>query len=154
VNGRRFHINQDVVAGLMFVVAGGLFLWFGRNYAIGTTLRMGPGYIPNLLGWMLVGVGALIAGRGTLVAGDRLEGWALRPLVTVCGAFLIFAWTISWLGLIVTAVLTMMCAAVGGAEFRLREQTVAALVAAAVVAIVFLYGLGLPMRYWPAGVMG
>lgn len=151
---RRFHINQDVVAGLMFMIAGGLFLWFGRDYAVGTALRMGPGYMPRLLGGLLVAIGAVIAGKGTLTMGDALERWALRPLILVCGAFLIFAWTIDALGLVVTAILAMLCAALGGGEFRAREQAVLAVVTAAASAALFIYGLGLPMRYWPEFLVG
>lgn len=147
---RQFHVNQDVVAGLMFMVAGGLFLWFGRNYAVGTALRMGPGYLPMVLGWLLVAIGALIAGKGALIAGERLEGWALRPLILVCAAFLVFAWTIDSLGLLATAILTMICAAAGGMEFRLREQVILAVLSAIACAAIFVYELGLPLRYWPA----
>ena len=68
---RRLHINQDVVAGLMFIVFGAFFLFFGRNYPVGTTLRMGPGYLPQVLGWLLVSIGLLIvAGLVFAMAGS------------------------------------------------------------------------------------
>jgi hypothetical protein len=146
---RRVHINQDVVAGLTFIAFGAFFLFFGRNYPIGSTLRMGPGYMPMLLGWSVVGVGAIIAIKGALSAGEKLTGWALRPLILINFAFFAFAWTIESMGLFVTALLAMMVAAVAGEEFKFREQLILALCMAVACAALFIYGLGLPMRYWP-----
>jgi putative tricarboxylic transport membrane protein len=146
---RRFHINQDVVAGLMFMAFGAFFLWFGRRYPLGTALRMGPGYMPMLLGSLLVAIGLIVAGKGALTVGEKLEGWALRPLFLICGAFLLFAWIIEDAGLIVAGILAMVCAAAGSSEFRVREQLILATVAAGASAALFVYGLGLPMKYLP-----
>ena len=55
----RFNNLQDFLAGLLFVAFGAAALWFGKAYAFGAATRMGPGYLPNVLGWMLVGIGAL-----------------------------------------------------------------------------------------------
>jgi hypothetical protein len=147
--GQRIHFNQDVVAGLMFICFGAFFLWFGQRYSIGSTLRMGPGYMPMLLGWSLVGIGAIIAGKGTVQGGDKLERWALRPLIAVCSAFLAFAWLIESVGLVVTGMLCMLCAAVGSPEFRAREQAILAIAATILASALFIRALGLPMRFWP-----
>lgn len=146
---RRFHINQDVVAGLMFIFIGTFFLYFGRNYPVGSTLRMGPGYLPNVLGWLLVGIGVLIGGKGVLIRGDELEGWALRPLILVAGAFLVFSQLIERLGLIGAAIAAMLCASAGSQEFRLKEQIIVAVSSACFAAWLFIHMLELPMRYWP-----
>ena len=37
--------NRDVLSGLVFVVIGAAALWIGRDYAMGTPFRMGPGYL-------------------------------------------------------------------------------------------------------------
>lgn len=146
---RRIHINQDVVAGLMFIVFGAFFLFFGRNYPVGSTLRMGPGYLPMVLGWLLVSIGAFVGGKGALKQGESLARWALRPLILVSGAFLVFAWLIEGFGLFVAATVCMLVSALGGLEFKWREQVLLAIGSAAVCAIGFIYYLGLPMRYWP-----
>ena len=44
---------QDFWAGLLFLAVGCLALWFGRGYAFGTATKMGPGYLPTVLSWVL-----------------------------------------------------------------------------------------------------
>ena len=51
-------LRKDVLAGLMFIAVAALGLWLSRNYPVGTTLRMGTGYVPRLLCWVLLGLGA------------------------------------------------------------------------------------------------
>ena len=46
-------------------------LWASRNYPIGTTTRMGTGYVPRLLCWILLGLGALVARAGLARAAVR-----------------------------------------------------------------------------------
>jgi hypothetical protein len=145
----HFHLNQDVVAGLTFMAIGAFFLFFGWNYAVGSTLRMGPGYMPMLLGWLVVTLGAGIVAKGSLSEGDKLQGWAFRPLVLVSFAFLAFSWLIESLGLIVTGVAAMLIAAIAGQEFKWREQLTLSLCLALASAALFIHGLGLPIRYWP-----
>ena len=70
---RKIQINQDVLAGLMFAAFGSFFLFFGRNYPVGTALRMGPGYMPQVLGWLLVGIGAFIGVKGALKEGEDVK---------------------------------------------------------------------------------
>ena len=52
--------RKNVLAGLMFIVIAALGLWVSRDYPIGTALRMGTGYVPRLLCWILMGLGAAI----------------------------------------------------------------------------------------------
>jgi hypothetical protein len=145
----RFHWNQDSVAGLMFIAWGALGLWLGRDYPVGTSLRMGPGYMPAMLCWLMVLLGAIVALKGTAIAGEPLTRWSFRPLVMVAGAFLVFAFLIESAGLPTATVGTMLFGALGSPEFRVKEQIVLAVAAAAVSVGVFIYGLGLPMDIWP-----
>ena len=56
--------RKNVLAGLMFVAVGALGLWISRDYPIGTALRMGTGYVPRLLCWVLLGLGVVIFLQG------------------------------------------------------------------------------------------
>ena len=84
-------INQDFVSGLMFAGWGVAGLWIGRGYPIGSALRMGPGYVPRLLCWALIALGAIIAIKGAMVVGEKIERWHWRPLLVVSIAVLAFA---------------------------------------------------------------
>jgi len=145
-------INQDVLAGLMFAGFGAFFLYFGRNYNIGTTRNMGPGYLPLALGVLLVVIGIFVGVRGTLSGkSESLGRWAFKPLILVAAALLLFAGLIERTGFVIAAIVCMMVAALAGTEFRWREQLIIAVAAAAICAVGFIYFLGLTMRYWPVG---
>ena len=51
--------RRNILAGLLFIAIATAGLWISRNYPIGTALRMGTGYVPRLLLWILLGLGAL-----------------------------------------------------------------------------------------------
>ena len=64
-------LRKNVLAGLMFIAVAVLGLWVSRNYPVGTALRMGTGYVPRLLCWMLLGLGGVDPGAGPARAASR-----------------------------------------------------------------------------------
>ena len=46
--------NKDFWAGVMLIATGAATMFIARGYAFGTTLRMGPGYFPTVLGGILI----------------------------------------------------------------------------------------------------
>ena len=145
----RFHINQDFAAGVMFAAWGVAGLWLGRNYPIGTSLRMGPGYMPWMLCWLLIAFGAVIAIKGALTEGEKLTRWYFRPLLLVCAGVMAFAFLIENAGLPAAIITTVIIAALGGQEFRWIEVVLLAIGIAVGAAAIFVYGLGLPMPLLP-----
>src|SRR6266849_11045933 len=91
--------RKDVLAGLLFVAVALFGLWLSRDYPIGTTFRMGTGYVPRLLCWILLGLGAVGFLQGlreaqaerTISAGGAT---AWRPVVFVTLSLVIFGLTI------------------------------------------------------------
>ncbi len=65
--------NKDFWAGLMLIAIGTATVLIARNYPFGTTLRMGPGYFPTVLGGVLVLFGLYLAIDG-LRRGERIAG--------------------------------------------------------------------------------
>ena len=145
-----FRINQDFVAGLMFAGWGVAGLWAGRDYAMGSALRMGPGYMPRLLCWGLVILGVIIAVKGAMVAGEKIERWHWRPLVVVSLAVLAFAFLLEPTGLLVATLAIVVIGAFGGPEFKLTEVLILAAGLAAGAVAIFVYGLKLPLPIWPS----
>jgi hypothetical protein len=145
----RFHVNQDSLAGLMFIVVGASALYLGRHYAVGTSLRMGPGYMPNLLSWLLIIFGTGICLKGAAIEGRELDTWHLRPLGLIVVSTLAFSYLIDKVGLPIAAIVTVLVGALGGREFKFREVAVLAAGLAAACSGLFIYGLGLPMDLWP-----
>ncbi len=55
--------GKDFWAGVMFVAFGLAFMWKAQDYAMGTSVRMGPAYFPTVLGGMLAILGAAVLFR-------------------------------------------------------------------------------------------
>jgi putative tricarboxylic transport membrane protein len=146
----RFRINQDFVSGLLFLGFGIAGLWFGRDYPMGSTLRMGPGYMPRLLCWGLVILGVVIALKAVITAGEKIERWHWRPLAIVSIAVLSFALLLEPGGLLVATLAIVVIGAIGGPQFRLVEALILAAGLAAGAVALFVYGLKLSLPIWPA----
>jgi hypothetical protein len=142
--------RKDVLAGFMFIGIAALGLFLSRNYPIGTTLRMGTGYVPRLLCWILLGLGAVVLISG-LRAGAPPSGpppqW--RPVVLVPASLLAFALTISDFGLVVATLLLIGIGSLAGRDLRPLEVVIAGLVLVTATFGIFVWGLGLPIQVWP-----
>jgi hypothetical protein len=145
----RLKVNQDLVAGLMFIAFGVFGLVLGKAYPMGTSLRMGPGYLPTVLCWILIVLGALVGGKGAIVGGLQLERWYFRPLIMINAGMMAFALLIENIGLPGAVLATVVVGALGGLEFRLMEVVVLGVVLALLAIAIFIYGLGLPMPILP-----
>jgi hypothetical protein len=103
---------KDTLAGLTFVAFGLIFAIGATTYEIGSTLQMGPGYFPLVLGGLLVLLGGIIIAKGFLEReGEEIGSVPWRALGLVLGAVLFFGLTIQGLGLVPSVfVATLMCA--------------------------------------------
>ena len=54
-------LSKDFLSGVMFIAFGLTALWFGRNLALGTTVRMGPGYVPHTLAEIMMVLGTIVS---------------------------------------------------------------------------------------------
>jgi len=149
-NMRGIRINQDFVSGLMFAGWGVAGLWIARDYPMGSALRMGPGYVPRILCWGLIALGAIIAIKGAMVAGEKITRWHWRPLVVVSIAVLAFAFLLEPGGIVAATFAIVVIGAFGGPEFKLVESLILATGLALGATVIFIYGLKLPMPIWPA----
>ncbi len=147
---RGLSVNRDLVSGLMFAGWGVAGLWVGREYPAGTALEMGPGYMPRLLCWGLILLGAMIAVRGARGEGAPLERWHWRPLIVVSIAILAFAFLLQPAGLVAATLAIVMIGALAGSEFRVLEALILAAGLALGAVAIFIYGLKLPLPVWPA----
>ena len=81
---------RDFWAGAIYLALACVVLWIGRNYPQGSSERMGPGYFPTVLGWLLVLFGAISVGRSFFRAGEPVGHIAWRPLGLVLMAVVLF----------------------------------------------------------------
>ncbi len=78
--------RQDVLGGLLLVGIGIAGLVFGASLDFGTARRMGPGFFPTILSWLLIGFGGMVAAGGVVRAGAMATGIAWRKVVQDVGA--------------------------------------------------------------------
>ncbi len=145
----RIKSSKDFYAGLMYIAIGGLAVFFARDYSIGSTSRMGPGYFPLLIGGLLLLVGLVVAARGFTLTTERIDRWQLRPLLLVLFSVAVFALTIERLGLAVAVMLVTVAGYMANPKARLLELIILTAVLTAVSLGVFVYALKLPFNVWP-----
>jgi len=150
----RVLARKDVLAGLLFIAVAALGLWLSRDYPIGTALRMGTGYVPRLLCWLLLGLGAIVLVQGLREAQDArplssADVSALRPVIFVTASLVIFGLSIERLGLVVSILLLIGVGAVAARGLRPLETLAAALVLIVLSWGIFILGLGLTIPVWP-----
>ena len=138
-------LNRDVLSGLVFVAIGAAGLWIGRDYALGTPFRMGPGYFPRMLCAILVGIGLFVAVKGLIVKGEAPDGLHWRPLLLITLAVVGFAGLITTAGLAPAALAVVLLGAAGGPEFRMLEAAILAVLLAGAAVALFIFGLGMPL---------
>jgi len=138
--------NEDFWSGLMFIGFGLLAVIIARDYPMGSAMRMGPGYFPTYLGAILVIIGAIIAGRSVREQLAGLRGWAWRPLIMLCAAFVTYGLCMETfeLGFIpsIAAVVVLSSFAVSGS--RPLELALLTVTLVAMTTGLFIYGVDLP----------
>src|SRR4029077_18438232 len=91
--------RADVLSGLLFIAIAAFGLWASRNYSVGTALRMGTGYMPRLLCWLLLVLGAIVLAQGLRQQAVPLRSspQAWRAMLSVTAGLVIFGLSIELL---------------------------------------------------------
>ena len=136
--------RADVLSGLLFIAIAAFGLWASRNYPVGTALRMGTGYMPRLLCWLLLGLGVIV-----LVQGLRQQAVPLRSSPQAWRAVLSVTAALVALGLVLAILLLTGLGALATRALRPVETAIAALGLIALSWGIFIFGLGLTIPVWP-----
>ena len=137
---------RDFWAGAIYLALACVVLWIGRNYPQGSSERMGPGYFPTVLGWLLVLFGAISVGRSFFRAGEPVGHIAWRPLGLILMAVVLFGLLLYGAGVVVAVAALIAVGATASRLSRLDVTSVAAFAGLiAFCVIVFVKGLGVPM---------
>jgi hypothetical protein len=142
--------NRDFWAGAMLIATGALSVIVARNYAFGTSLRMGPGYFPSVLGGLLILFGLYLVAQG-LRSNEKIEGnWSLRALVVLPLSLVMFGLLMEYAGFVPALMVLIVGSAAAGSEFKLTEVLMLAVGLTAFAVALFIYGLGLPYPLFTA----
>ena len=136
--------------GVFLVVVALLALYLAWPLRSTSSVGLGPGYIPKMFAFLLLGLGAVIAAHGVIYAGDTPQPWHLRPLFLVLAAVLFFALAIERFGMAVALFGLVTISSAAHREVRPRDAVILALAAVVFSWLIFIKGLGLTMNLWPS----
>lgn len=136
-------LSKDFLSGLMFIGFGLVALYFGQKLALGTTVRMGPGYVPRMLALIMMGLGLLICVIALVNGAELVEKPKWKPITLVTIGVLCFAFLFERAGLLPALVVLVLIASLAGPEFKLKEVIANMVVLAVVCTLVFKVGLGM-----------
>jgi hypothetical protein len=136
-------LSKDFLSGVMFIAFGLAALYFGRNLQMGTSVRMGPGYVPHMLAYIMMSLGGIITVVALLTPGEITEAPKWKPITMVTIGIICFALLFERAGLLPALVVLVLIASLGGEEFKLTEVLGNMVVLAALCVGVFKIGLGM-----------
>lgn len=142
---------KDFYAGILFIVSGTAALLLSRSYPLGSASRMGAGYFPRILAFLLIGGGvllSLLALRSTQKEDTKIL-WRWRPLVIILFSVCLFSWAVDFLGLVAISLVLVFVASSASSEFRWKDALISGLLLGLAAAALFVYGLGIPLPVWP-----
>lgn len=142
---RRAVESKDFWSGAIFFAVACVFVGFGRQYSMGTAMRMGPGYFPMVLGALLALIGLILIGRSLVKPGPGVGRLALGKLALVIGANILFALCLRRLGLIPSLLLFVLMSAYASQRFRWGTALALAVGLAAGCTVIFVWLLQLPL---------
>ncbi len=139
-----FRSNKDFWAGVTFAGTGALAVFIARTYPFGTTLRMGPGYFPSVLWWILILFGVYVMFRG-LRSNEKIKGnWSTRALIVLPLSMVIFGVLMELAGFVPALVALIFVSAASGREFKFKEVLLLTILLGVMSVAMFIWGLGLP----------
>lgn len=135
--------RNDLAAGGIFVVLGGYFVLEAMNYQFGTPFRMGPGFMPVVLGGILVGLGMAVVAGGIGKPQAEAPPWPWRGLVLVLGTIVFFAATIRGLGFVPVVLISALATALSSRRNSLVSALIISVGLCLLCLVIFVVGLGL-----------
>ncbi|WP_065749903.1 tripartite tricarboxylate transporter TctB family protein [Bradyrhizobium paxllaeri] len=146
----RFRIDlQDLLFGLFLVAVATGTLVATRNLTVGHAADMGPGYMPRVVAFALMGFGLFFTGRGLWRVRVGIAPVQLRPLLAIVASVGVFALTAERLGLAIASVVTVILASLATREGRIVETIAFAILLSGAAVLLFVKLLGLPIPIWP-----
>ena len=151
---------KDFWGGVLFAAIGLSFAMiaygikaipFMQGYAMGVPARMGPAFFPFYLGMILFVLGVIIAVGGFRHTGpdETFPKFHWRPIFFILGAVLLFGIILKPLGMLLSGIILVVLAGFGSATFSLKRSLILAVCLVIFCALVFVYGLKLPIPLCP-----
>lgn len=126
---------------------GLFFAIYGRQYNFGTAARMGPGFFPIVLGWVLAILGVLITLPALRQPRVPMQ-FALSNFLWVFASLGIFAWGLPRLGLVVAAFLGAFISSLADKQVSWVSRILTAAGVSIISVLIFKFGLNMVLPLW------
>ena len=136
-------LSKDFLSGLMFVTFGLAALYFGRHLAVGTGVRMGPGYVPRALAFIMMGLGGIISVLALVSGSEPVEAPKWKPITLVTIGIICFALLFERAGMLPALIALVAISSLANEEFKPVEVAGNMVVLTILCIIVFKLGLGM-----------
>ena len=144
----RVKSPQDFGSAIVIMLIGAAGVYFGSELTMGTAGRMGPGYFPRLLSWLIIAVGLFIGLKSLITDGPPVQAPVWRPMLFVLASIIIFGYMMSYVGLFLTAIVLVIVAAYARPKVNLLETVIFGVGMSLGTILIFVYGLGQPLPAW------
>ena len=135
---------KDFYAGLMYAAIGVGAIVVAQSYNLGTSVRMGPGYFPTVLGALLLIVGSISMVRAFTHEGEAIKRFFWKEIVLVLGSVALFGIMVRGAGLLPSLLVLVVVSAWASDQFKIKNTLLLAVVTSIFSVLVFVKGLGLP----------
>jgi hypothetical protein len=136
--------RNDLASAAMFIAFGSYFALEATRYEFGTPFRMGPGFMPVVLGGILVLLGVAVAIKGlNHPDADAAPPWPWRGIALVLGTIVFFAATIRGLGFIPVVLISGFLTALSSRRNNMLSALVISVGLCVLCFLIFVVGLGL-----------
>jgi Tripartite tricarboxylate transporter TctB family len=136
---------KDFWTGLLYILFGSSAILIARDYGMGTGGRMGPAYFPNILGGLLIVIGAISVIRSFIAHGAPIGTFAFKGLALVSVSVLVFGIVVRGAGLAVAIPILVIISAYASKRFRWGPTLLIAAGLTMFCSLVFIKGLGIPL---------
>lgn len=138
-------LNHGEIACVLLVCALGVWLlWEGRGLAIGELRRIGPGFMPRVVGWVLVALSIALFFEALRIP-PRRSAIPFRPILLVIAAIGSFAVVIERLGMVPAVFGLVVLSALAERPFDPVQTLLLAAAISVLGVVLFIYALGLPL---------
>lgn len=142
-------LNTGVSGGAILLVIGLFVVWHtGSALEFGTLRRIGPGLLPTLLGWLLAGLGLIIA-ITSLFDTERAPRVDRAAAVFVLGGVIAFGVMLPVAGLLAASFVTVLIVLVPDRKFTNLAKLATAFGVAGLTWLIFVMGPGMNLPLWP-----
>ena len=136
--------NKDFWAGIMLIATGAASILIARGYPFGSTMRMGPGYFPSMLGGIVTLFGIYVMISGLRRAEKITLHCSARALIVLTFSLVAFGVLMTHAGFIPAMAVLVFGSASAGREFKFVEILLLTIILTVLSVAVFIWGLGLP----------